>query len=73
MNDECCLVPSGLPASFEAAGQRLHRGSSAGGRDVLPDPGDPGAPRALPGASRRLRRPVARQADRRTPPHPISE
>lgn len=52
--------PAGLHASSEAAGQRLHSGPAAGGRDVLPDPRDPGAPRAFPGAGRRLRQPMAR-------------
>ena len=59
-NELFCVLPSGLHASSQTARQRLHSGPSAGGRDVLPNPGDPGAPRVLPGASFWLRQPMAR-------------
>lgn len=67
------ILSSGLHASSQTAGQRLYSGPSASGRDVLPNPRDPGAPRTVPGAGLWLREPVARQADRWTPSYPVGK
>ena len=64
---------SGLHEAPEAAGELSPGGPLAGGRDVLPDPRDPGPPRALPGPGDELRQRLARQADRGTPPRRVGE